>query len=152
MIAKALLFSVVNVISWQNDPLSRHLLLPTTPVLYIIRYLSTHYWFSILWNFIFAFIVFEGMKILNNQFSQVFFYDEEKYLASIGILLIGWPNCIVYLILVLLSGVLTHFFVMIFRKTETRLSLLYLWLPMALLVFCLNAIITKNIFISQFSI
>ncbi|MBP8618059.1 MAG: hypothetical protein KBI15_02400 [Candidatus Pacebacteria bacterium] len=152
IIAKAILFSVINIISWRNDPVSQYLLPPSTPVLYTIRYLFTHYWFSILWNFIFAFIVFEGMKILNNQFAQVFFYDEEKYLASIGILLTGWPNCLVYLILVLLSGVLSHFFVMIFKKTETRLSLLYWWLPMALIVFCLNAIITKNIFISQFAI
>lgn len=197
----AFLKTVVNYFVWLNDPLSKNLLPPYTPISYFLRYSFQHYFFSAIVTIIFASLIFWLIIKFNKKFEEKFFYEEEPYLASIGILLTGWPNCLFYLTLVLFLGVVSHFLIIIFafflcrltkkgslgnaqtaeragilseaKKSEAvcasseiragdfgtfskasffRLSLLYFWLPCALLVLILNDIISKWSLIQYFII
>ena len=182
--------------SWKSDSLSKHLLPPDTSISYFLGYSFLHYFFALLITILFALLVFFTLKKFNQKFEETFFYDEEPYLASFGILTVGWPNCLIYLILILFLGVLFHFVFYLGRglacllsrshrspdeigsrqrrdrqdeiqrlraagarrprSCETnkpiRLSLLYFWLPCALLVLLLNDIISKWPLIQYFKI
>ena len=201
LIIFAIFFSVLNYFAWKQNDISKHLLPPFTPIIYVLHYSWQHYFFASIVTIIFALIVFWGIKSLNKKFNNVFFYDEEPYLAALGILTTGWPNCLIYLSLVLFLGMVFHFVILCFyqiinwkakrgslrnaqtaeragilseaKKSEAvcasskihagdfgtfskaspfRLSLLYFWLPSALLVLFLSGIISKYIGITQLSI
>ena len=185
---------------WSQQRITQQLLPPHTSIAYVLKYSWQHYFFASIVTIIFALIVFWGIKSLNKKFNNVFFYDEEPYLASFGILVTGWPNCLIYLSSVLVLGILFHFLFLCFnfnkrrrrgdvvektvaqaerawsptigRRSEAelersdlagvghsvfskqlsepfRLSLLYFWLPCALLVLLLSGIISKYITINQ---
>ncbi|MGB9763437.1 MAG: hypothetical protein ACPLW7_05575 [Minisyncoccia bacterium] len=194
-------FSVMNFIVWENDPISKHLLPPFTPILYILSYSWFHYFFAPVVTIVFALIIFYSIQKLNQKFNNIFFYEEESYLAALGILITSWPNCLIYLSLVLFLGVVSHFIILFFhqiitwrakrgrlRNTQTaeragfessqmvgresgevcasskihagdfgtfskaspfRLSLLFFWLPCALLILLLGGIISKYIGTTQ---
>lgn len=181
---------------WKSDSLSKHLLPPDTSITYFLGYSLLHYFAALLVNIIFAFLAFLSIQKFNKKFEEVFFYEEEPYLASFGILTVGWPNCLIYLILILFLGLLFHLVLYLgrgltcllsrshrspdelgfrqgqsrqdeiqrFRAAEARsprsfktnkpirLSLLYFWLPCALLVLILNDIISKWPVIKYFKI
>ena len=200
LIIFAIFFSVLNYFAWKQNDVSKHLLPPFTPIIYVLHYSWQHYLFEPTVTILFAFIVFKIIASLNKKFNNVFFYDEEPYLASFGILVTGWPNCLIYLSSVLVLGILFHFLFLCFnfnkrrrrgdvvektvaqverawsptigRRSEAelersdlagvghsvfskqlsepfRLSLLYFWLPCALLVLLLGDIISKYITINQ---
>jgi len=201
LIIFALFHSVINYFAWKNNDISQRLLPPFTSITYVLHYSWQHYLFEPVVTIIFALIVFWGIKSLNKKFNNQFFYDEESYLAALGILTTSWPNCLIYLTIVLFLGVFTHFVILCFyqimnlraereslrnaqtaeragilseaKKSEAvcasskihagdfgtfskaspfRLSLLYFWLPCALLVLFLGGIISKYIGITQLSI
>jgi len=168
LILFALGTSFLNAWLWSQNSVSHYLLPPYTSITYILRYSWQHYLFEPVAIIIFAWLIFAGICFLNKKFENRFFYKEEKYLAALGILATAWPNCLLFLILVLFLGVLFHLFRIVFssflpkgaRDTsfltnpphQTRLSLLYFWLPVALLVLLLGGIISKYFAINQFSI
>jgi len=188
--------TIATYFSWKNNPLSKHLLPPDTSLVYFLGYSFLHYFFSPLINVIFSFLVFFGLKKFNQKFEETFLYDEEPYLASFSILITGWPNCLIYLILILSLGVIFHLFhylreglTYLFNRSHQspnglgpsqeqdhqdeiqrlqaagarrpwsyktnksiRLSLLYFWLPCALLVLLLNDIISQWAVIQYFKV
>lgn len=192
----ALTKTLATYFSWKSDSLSKHLLPPDASISYFLGYSFLHYFFALLITILFALLVFFSLKKFNQKFEETFFYDEEPYLASFSILTVGWPNCLIYLILILFLGVLFHFVLYLGRglacllsrshrspdelgsrqrrdrqdeiqrlraagarrprSCETnkpiRLSLLYFWLPCALLVLLLNDIISKWPLIQYFKI
>ena len=200
IIFRSLVLTFLNWWLWSQQLITRQLLPPNSPISYVLKYSWQHYFFASIVTIIFALIVFWGIKSLNKKFNNVFFYDEEPYLASFGILVTGWPNCLIYLSSVLVLGILFHFLFLCFnfnkrrrrgdvvektvaqaerawsptigRRSEAelersdlagvghsvfskqlsepfRLSLLYFWLPCALLVLLLSGIISKYITINQ---
>lgn len=206
LILMALVLSFLNGYLWKRDAVSYRLLPPYAPLTYVLHYSWQHYFFAPIVTIFFALIVFWGIKSLNKKFNNTFFYDEEPYLAALGILATGWPNCLIFLSLVLFLGIFVHFLFLCFnfnkrRRREDiaektvaqaerawslsfrekrggseddlpaaarrakagrveenisrapfRLSLLYFWLPCALLVLLLGGIISKYIGITQLSI
>ncbi|NMB92501.1 MAG: hypothetical protein GYA31_02670 [Parcubacteria group bacterium] len=174
---------------------------PYTSFSYIFHYSWQHYFFAPIVTILFALIILWGIKKLNKKFNETFFYDEEPYLAALGILATGWPNCLFYLSLVLFLGMISHCIVFLInflnykrrrgevtektvaqaerawflnkaKKSEAerersdlagvghsvfskqpfeplRLSLLYFWLPCALLTLLLSDIINKYLIINQ---
>jgi len=203
LISFALFLSAINYFTWRNNELSQHLLPPYAPITYVLHYSWQHYLFEPIVTILFAFIVFKIIASLNKKFNNTFFYNEESYLAALGILAAGWPNCLIYLSSVLVLGILFHFLFLCFsfnkrrrrgdvdektvaqaerawsptigRRSEAelersdlagvghsvfskqpsepfRLSLLYFWLPCALLVLFLNDIISKYLITNQFII
>jgi len=154
IITQALLISFLNYYTWGKDELAKKLLPPYTPISYFLHYSWLHYFLNPFLSILVAILVFYGISFLNRKFNNVLFYDEEPYLASLGILVTNWPNCLIYLCLVLFLGVISHLFIYFFNvliqkgvrntfRTSFRLSLLYFWLPCALLVLFLGGIISK---------
>lgn len=158
--------TILNWWLWSQQGITQQLLPPHNSIAYVLHYSWQHYLFEPIITILFALIIFKIIALLNKKFNNTFFYDEEPYLAALGILATGWPNCLFYLCLVLFLGILFHFLIFCFnhikqrkrrgdvieKTVSFRLSLLYFWLPCALLVLLLNDIISKYLIINQFII
>ena len=182
--------TILNWWLWSKQGITQRLLPPHSSIAYVLKYSWQHYWFEPVIVIFAAIIVFFSIYFLNKRFENQLFYNEEKYLAALGILATGWPNCLIYFSSVLVLGILFHFLFLCFnfnkrrrrgdvaektvaqadlpavarrakagRRVEEnisrvpfRLSLLYFWLPCALLVLFLNGIISKYLIINQFII
>ena len=200
IIFQSIFSTILNWWLWSKQGITQQLLPPHSPIAYVLKYSWQHYLFEPVITILSALIIFKIITSLNKKFNNVFFYDEEPYLASFGILVTGWPNCLIYLSSVLVLGILFHFLFLCFnfnkrrrrgdvvektvaqaerawsptigRRSEAelersdlagvghsvfskqlsepfRLSLLYFWLPCALLVLLLSGIISKYITINQ---
>ena len=201
IIFQSIFFTILNWWLWSQQGITQRLLPPHSPITYVLRYSWQHYWFESIVTIIAAIIVFFGIYFLNKKFGKNLFYNEEKYLAALGILATGWPNCLIFLCLVLFLGITFHLILLIFntiildennllrkvsrrpsghglsersereseverqagisslgkstasfRTNYSRLSLLYFWLPCALLILLLGDIISKYIGVNQFII
>ena len=156
IIIYSLVLTILNYKTWSQNPISQRLLPPHNSIFYFLQYCWQHYWFESIVTILFALLIFWAIYLLNKKFDQAFFYDEERYLAGLGILITGWPNCLIYLSLVLFLGIIFHFLVLVFNFFKNvkniRLSLIYFWLPCALLVLLLSDIIGKYIGINAFQI
>ena len=189
IIFQSIFFTILNWWLWSQQGISQRLLPPNSPITYVLRYSWQHYWFGSVITILTAMAVFFAISFLNKKFEENLFYNEERYLAALGILAVGWPNCLIFLSLVLFLGILFHFIFLCFnfireRKMEPgrrtqgrdinlnslkgevleapplvmrpdfifRLSLLYFWLPCALLILLLGDIISRYIGINQFII
>jgi hypothetical protein len=151
---------------WSQELISQRFLPPYTPISYFLKYSWQNYWFEPVVSVLLAFIVFWGIYLFNKKFEENLFYKEERYLASLGILATGWPNCLIFLSLVLFSGIIFHLFNILFfffrekfkksnkntLQISIRLSLLYFWIPCALLILLFSDIINRYIGINQFNI
>jgi len=115
IIIRSLVLTFLNYWLWSQQPITDRLLPPHSPISYIIRYSWQHYWFEPIMTVLLAFIVFWGIYLFNKKFQDNLFYDEEKYLAALGILTVGWPNCLFYLCLVLFLGVINHSILCLFN-------------------------------------
>ena len=107
-IFQSVFFTVLNWWLWSQQGLTQQLLPPNSSISYVLRYSWQHYWFESIVVIITAIIVFFGIYFLNKKFEKNLFYNEEKYLAALGILSVGWPNCLIFLCLVLFLGVVLH--------------------------------------------
>lgn len=189
IIFQSIFSTILNWWLWSQQRITQRLLPPYSPISYVLRYSWQHYWFEPVVIIFAAIVVFFGIYFLNKKFENQLLYDEEKYLAVFGILATGWPNCLIYLSLILFLGVIFHFLFLFInfireRKMEPgrrtqgrdinlnslkgevleapplvmrpdsifRLSLLYFWLPCALLVLLLGDIISKYIGVTQLTI
>lgn len=123
LIVFAFLNTIFTFYLWSKNPLSKNLLPPKTPLSYFLRYSFEHYFFKPIVNIFFAFLFFKGMIKLNQKYENTFFYEEEPYLAFLGILITSWPNCLIYLSLVLFLGVFSHLFIIIFNLMGANNSL-----------------------------
>jgi hypothetical protein len=169
IIIRSLVLTFLNWWLWSQELITQWLLPPYSPISYILKYSWQHYWFESLMTVFLAFIVFWGIYLFNKKFEENLFYNKERYLAGLGILATGWPNCLIFLSLVLFLGIIFHLFNILFffckrarRANEQveknisqhsiRLSLLYFWLPCALLILLFSDIMNRYIGISQFNI
>jgi len=159
IIFQSIFSTILNWWLWSQQGITQRLLPPYSSINYLLKYSWQHYWFESIVTIFTAIIVFLGIYFLNKKFENHLFYDEEKYLAALGILATGWPNCLVFVTLVLFLGVLSHllflFMAIIKKRIEEnpfRLSFLYFWIPVALLLLLLGDIINKYFGISQFVI
>jgi len=152
IIFQSIFSTILNWWLWSQQGVSQRFLPPHSPISYVLKYSWQHYWFESIVTIIAAVIVFLGIYFLNKKFKKNLFYNEEKYLAALGILAVGWPNCLIFLCLVLFLGVVLHLISFLFNKGRNRLALLYFWIPCALLILLLGDIINKYIGVNQFII
>ncbi|MGB9681081.1 MAG: hypothetical protein ACPLXL_00805 [Minisyncoccia bacterium] len=143
LIIYAFSLSGLNYYLWSKGELTQKLLPPYTPLSYFFRYSFQYFYFEILLRLIFSLITFLGIHFLNKKFQQKFFYEEEKYLAALSILILNWPMSFFYLILVPVLGLISHFLYFLIFKKLRRVSFLYFWSITALLVLLFNGIIIK---------
>lgn len=118
--------------AWKTGGLlSQSLLPPVTSITYFLGYTGFRFWLPVAVNVVVAAMFFSSIYVSRKK-QQRFFYKGEEYLASLAILIVGWPGIIVYLTLILLLMVVFSFFNTL-RKTSPYTSFLYMWLPLALL-------------------
>jgi len=119
IIFQSIFSTTLNWWFWSQQLITQRLLPPHSPITYVLRYSWQHYWFESIVVIITAIIVFFGIYFLNKKFEKNLFYNEEKYLAALGVLATGWPNCLIFLSLVLFLGVLFHLiFLLIFLSKD----------------------------------
>ncbi len=158
LLFSALFFSFLNAYYWNKKPITQKLLPPFTPISYVIRYSFQYYWWEVLMTILVSGIVLYAMRTLNKKFHYIFFYQEEPYLAAIGILLTGWPNCLFFFFAVICLALILHLVILIkhllsHRKLNYfRLSFLNFWLPAALLTIIISGILNKWNLVNQFRI
>jgi len=152
IIFQSVFSTILNWWLWSQQGFTQQLLPPYSSISYVLKYSWQHYWFESIVTIVTAVIVFFGIYFLNKKFEKNLFYNEEKYLAALGVLSVGWPNCLIFLCLVLFLGVVLHLISFLFNKGRNRLSLLYFWIPCALLILLLSDIINKYIGVNQFII
>ena len=166
IIIRSLVLTFLNWWLWSQQFITQRLLPPYSSVSYVLKYSWQHYWFEPVVSVLLAFIVFWGIYLFNKKFEENLFYKEERYLAGLGVLATSWPNCLIFLSLVLFLGIVFHllnilffFFRKKFKKNNKntlqifiRLSLLYFWIPCALLILLFSDIINRYIGINQFNI
>lgn len=77
---------MTHILMWNSNAAGRAFLPPTMPWSYSLNYVFYHFCkrnvFTIVGSLILLFVV----KFLNNKFKERFFYRQEPYLMSLGIL------------------------------------------------------------------
>jgi len=120
IIFQSIFSTILNWWLWSQQGITQRFLPPHSPITYVLRYSWQHYWFESIVTILTAIVVFLGIYFLNKKFEGSLFYSEEKYLAALGILAVGWPNCLIYLSLVLFLGVIFHFLFLCFNFIRER--------------------------------
>lgn len=100
-------------------------------LLWFWNYVQTRFWNDYLISLpaalVFAFVSY----YFNKKYEERFFEKEELWLAALGILLVGYPGFLFYLILVLLLPALVS---ALFVRRGERLPLYHFWIPTAIVV------------------
>lgn len=135
---------------WLNaGPPSSYLLPPYQSVEYLLGYHATRFLLYYGISFTIASIFFVTARFYNEKHDELFFEPEEPYLGALVIFLLGNPegNYLWTWYLVALLGVylLWHFIEKEVKnqKSETRLPLYYLWLPVSILVILIREIVAR---------
>lgn len=136
---------------WSQGEITQYLLPPITPFNYFIHYSFYYFFLEIIIRLIFSLLIFLLILFFNQKFEKTFFFEEEKYLAAIGILTVGWPYCLLYLIVILVLSLITQLINLIIKKYQ-RISFLYLWVPAALLILFMSGIINQSAFYNYWRI
>lgn len=134
---KAIYSTIVNGIMWDRSLANESLL----EITYFTKYSFNHYWIIPIITVFIAFLIFWLIKLINKKFEERFFFKEEPFLISLGIILSPWP----WLIIFLISVVIILFFIQIINLfiklkksikkiiTIERTPMIYLWIPSAFL-------------------
>jgi len=152
LIFYALGLSGLNYYLWKSQEFTNKFLPPFTPISYFFRYSFQYFYFEIILRIVFSLTIFFALDFFNKKFKEKFFYQEEKYLASLAILVLGWPVSFFYLFFVLFLGIIYHLILILFLKKNTRVSFLMFWPIVALLTLFLNDIILKIPFFKSLKI
>lgn len=144
--------SFLNYYLWLKGELTQKFLPPYNSIFYVIRYSFFYFFFKFLLSIFFSLLIFYGISFFNKKFQERLFYEEEKYLAGISFLVIGWPTLIFYLFFVLFLGLVFQIISFFVFKKLKRISFLYFWPSIALLVLIFNGIILKISFLNVLNI
>ncbi len=120
--------------AWNGSEFGKLFLPPHQPISYFASYVWTNFWLS----FVLTVGVSIGILFVlwagNTLAKRRFFYSGEIFLGAGGAGIVGYSNALLYIALLLATGVaysLTQFF---FKKNHERFSLYYLWIPVAVAI------------------
>ncbi len=134
---------------WTQDKISIYLLPPYNSIAYFIFYISTRFFAPYLISLVISILFLFSAKILNKKYQGRFFYPEELYFGALAIFLVSHPGWLIYLVSIIFIYLLLHVFLSIISHFSLqRLSLYYLWLPIAIFVILISEWL-KNILIWQ---
>jgi hypothetical protein len=127
------LFSYWQYLAWKNGPLGDLLLPPHRSIAYFLEYSIWRFWTPALSALATALILILIVRFLNKKNEEKFFENEEPYLLGIGIVLVGYPVFLVYILTFFLLFLAVNIFKTVKNKSADRVSPYYLWLPAALI-------------------
>jgi len=100
----------------------------TGGISWFLGYVRFHYWNTYLVSFIVGLLLIFFAQYAHKKRGRVFFEDEELYVASLGIFLVGYPGILVYIPAMLLLPAIAS---ALFLKKGERMPLYYFWMPVA---------------------
>ena len=126
-------------LAWKNGGgISKFLVPPYKSISYVFGYHLTRFLMYYLIAFVIAFLLMFLMARLNKKYGGRFFEAEEPYWGALSVLLLGnpaWNYAWIYYIAALLAVLLFSSIVISYwLKKRERVSLYWLWLPVAILV------------------
>lgn len=132
-ILRSIYSTTLNYYLWIKNPATQHLL----KIGYVIKFSFNTYWLVTLVTLIFAFLFFKILIFANKKFNNRFFYDEEPYLISLGIILNPWPMlvffimaCVICLLaLQIINFVRENFSFKQQKITLERMAFINIWIP-----------------------
>lgn len=131
LFATAVLWTVLQYRLWQADPFAAFFLPPHRTWTYFAGYAGARFLAPFFAAFITALAGEALARYLNRRHGERFFEAEEPRMFGAGILLAGYPGFLIYIPLVLLSGV---FFSLVYHVLKKgRAPLYFLWFPAAIL-------------------
>ncbi|MEX2436658.1 MAG: hypothetical protein WD471_00665, partial [Candidatus Paceibacterota bacterium] len=124
---------------WQSmGPPISFLAPPYGSFLYAFGYHFIRFFLYYLITFVVSLIFLTYSKKLNKESNELFFEKEEPYLGATSILLLGSTGLsfgwVYYLLGVILIPFLINSYKFIFKKKDSKFSLRFLWLPVAILI------------------
>ena len=128
---------VAQYIAWKESgpPLS-YFVPPYASITYVIKYSFYHFAFSYVISFIIACGLMLFLRFINTRYNERFLWREEGFMVGIGLLVLGHPLWIVYLlslsIIACIGGLI------FFIKKEGRMSLYHFWIPLSLLTILIS--------------
>jgi hypothetical protein len=132
-------------LAWREGGITKFLVPPHESVFYVFGYHFTRFVLYYLASLGAALLFFWAANYFNRKHNLRFFENEEPYLGALSIFLLGnpaWNHAWIYYVVallvvaVILSLVKSHW-----SKRSERLSLRFLWLPLAILVVLVRAVI-----------
>lgn len=146
---RGMFFAVLQYLTWRQ--VNPGLLPPNQPLQYFIGYAWMHFFKAEMVAILFALALLLVMLVVNKLVGNRFFYREEPWLAGFGVIASPWPAGMIAMMLVLIVGTLLQAGMSIVSKKD-RLSLIWLWLPAALIAVIFGDIISKWVGLSRFII
>jgi len=119
---------------WLKNDISKHLLPPYQDINYFIFYSLTRFFGPYLISLATGILFLFSAKILNKKYQKRFFYPEEPYFGALAVFLAGWPGLLFYIIFLTLIYLFIHLYSLFIIHNSQRISLYYLWLPVAIFV------------------
>ncbi|MGE4554604.1 MAG: hypothetical protein AB7D02_00475 [Candidatus Paceibacterota bacterium] len=152
LIFYSLFLSSLNYYLWSLKEFTQKFLPPYNSISYFFRYSFQYFYLETILKIVFSLIIFFGFYFLNKKFQEKFFYEEERYLASLAFLILNWPLNIFYLFFVFFLGVGCHLILILIFKRKKRVSFLMFWPIIALVFIVLNDIIIKIPFLNSLKV
>ncbi len=119
---------------WANSDFSKLFLPPYQDWSYFVFYVRTRFFNSYIFSLAAGLIAMAAARYLNKRYQFRFLDPLEPYLVGIGTFMTGYPLCFLYIPLVLTVGTIASSVLSLKGMPNGwRLSLYYLWLPIALL-------------------
>lgn len=111
---------------WQQETFTQLFLPPNQPIMYFISYVATRYWMGLGLAVLSAVVWYVFLRLLRAR-TERFFDEGEIALATLAVLVVGWPGIVVLLplagiVLVVLSVVRLVFF----KQSLTTLGIPFL--------------------------
>lgn len=145
-----ILISIEQYFFWKNDLVFKYVIPPHKDISYFLRFVGMRFFapwvLALIASLIFGFVSIWA----NKKYNERFFENEEIYLGSLGMFLVGWPGFLFYLILILFSGLVFSFIYHL--KNKGRAPLYYFWLPAVIVVILVKAFVLPKSFLSIFII
>ena len=164
-ILRSIYSTVVNYIMWNSNPATQKLL----ELKYVIKFSFNTYWLVTLITLTFAFLFFKLLFYINKRFNERFFYTEELYLISLGIILNPWPMLLFFVLSSIFCLLLIQIINLIIQQLNfkdidsentdlkninlknkkiefERISMIHIWIPAMLLSMLIYFSIFSNLF------
>lgn len=134
---------------WKNNSVSAFLLPPYSNWKYFASYVIPRFLSPSLVSLVFALVLKTVSEFLNKRFGERFLEKEEGWLMATGIFLSGYPGLLIYMPLMIVSGLLLSTVYSVLKKG--RAPFFYLWLPVAVFAILLRSQIPQS-FLNNFII
>lgn len=124
---------------WSQDEISKFLLPPHRSITYFIFYVGTRFLAPYLISLAVAVLFLFSANFLNKKYQERFFELEELYFGALAIFLTGHPGWLIYGVFIVLVFLLIHLYSLFTTHYSLqRISLYYLWLPVAIFVIIIS--------------